>query len=78
MFKAYLASRRVNDSLQGTFTRDALSDPNLPDPTAWPELKRYLMRCGHSHAIEAAQLVWAAYRAKLWRDRKDMVASTQA
>ena len=32
MFKAYLATRRINDNPQGTFTTDALSDPNLPDP----------------------------------------------
>lgn len=70
MFKAYLATRRVNGNPQGTFTTDALSDPKLSDLTTWPELKRYLMRAGRSHAIEAARLVWSGYQAKLWRERK--------
>lgn len=30
MFKAYLASRRINDNPQGTFTTDALSDTKMP------------------------------------------------
>ena len=70
MFKAYLASRRISDNPQGTFTTDALSDPNFPDPTTWPELKRYLMRAGQSHAIEAAKSVWASYKAKLRKTAK--------
>ncbi len=70
MFKDYLATRRVFNDPQGTFTTDALADPKLSDLTTWPELKRYLMRAGRSHAIEAARLVWSGYQAKLWRERK--------
>lgn len=78
MFKDYLATRRVFNDPQGTFTTDALADPKLPDLTRWPELKPYLMRAGRSHAIEAARLVWLAYQAKLRRERRRMVASSQA
>lgn len=70
MFKAYLASRRVNDNPQGTFTTDALSDTKMPDLNEWAELKRYLTRAGRSNAIEAARLVWAGYKAKLRKTAK--------
>ena len=69
-FKDYLATRRVLDNPQGDFTRDALSDRSLPDCDTWPELKGYLARGGHSHAIEAAQVVWQGYQAKLRRSGK--------
>ncbi|MFZ5751358.1 MAG: hypothetical protein ACOY5U_09845 [Pseudomonadota bacterium] len=73
-FKDYLTMRWVHDDPQGDFIKDALSDPKLPDFATWPDLRRYLLRAGRSHAIEAAQLVWAAYRAKLWRDKRRMAA----
>jgi hypothetical protein len=69
-FKDYLAKRRVRNDPQGTFTADALADPQMPNLTEWGQLQRHLLRHGQSHAIEVARLVWAGYRAKLWRDRK--------
>ena len=69
-FKEYLAKRQVRDNPQGDFVQDARSDDRLPDVTSWAELKGYLIRRGGDHkVIEAAQLVWAAYRAKLRRSQ---------
>ncbi|MFN4057782.1 MAG: hypothetical protein ACK4HW_06320 [Roseinatronobacter sp.] len=76
-FKDYLAKRRVRNDPQGTFTADALADPQLPDMADWGHLQRYLLRRGQGHVIDVARLVWAGYRAKLWRDRKRMAASSR-
>jgi hypothetical protein len=65
-FKEYLANRQVRDNIQGDFVKDARLDSRLPDVTTWAELKSYLVRSGAvPGAIEAAQLVWSAYQAKL-------------
>lgn len=69
-FKDYLAKRRVRNDPQGTFTADALADSLLPDVGDWGQLQRHLLRRGQGHAIEAARLVWAGYRATLRRERK--------
>ncbi|MFN3647609.1 MAG: hypothetical protein ACK4S2_14040 [Gemmobacter sp.] len=53
-----------------SFVTDALGDLQLSDLTEWDQLQRYLLRRGQGHAIVAARLVWAGYRAKLRRDRK--------
>lgn len=65
-FKEYLTMRQVRDNIQGDFTKDARNDAKLPDVTTWPELKRHLLlRNACKGAIEAARLVWQAYRVKL-------------
>lgn len=62
-FKEYLKTRRITDTPAGDFTRDAQSDPNLPDAKSWPELKRYLERVSTlPGVIPAGRQVWAAYR----------------
>lgn len=68
-FNQYLATRRVTNTPQGDFTKDAL-DRQLPDVQTWHELKAHL--CGitsDGRVIEAAHQVWTSYRAKLRRDR---------
>lgn len=68
-FKEYLTTRQSRDNIQGDFVRDAKTDATLPDVTAWAELRRHLVqRNACDNAVEAAKLVWSAYRAKLRRD----------
>lgn len=69
-FIEYLRMPQLWEPEYASFVKDALGDPKLPGLTEWSQLQRYLLRRGQGHAIEAARLVWAGYRAKLRRDRK--------
>ncbi|MEQ9566823.1 MAG: YozE family protein [Pseudomonadales bacterium] len=71
-FKDYLAKRRVGDNIQGDFVKDARADRNFPDAKTWAELKSYLRRRNACEgSLEAAQLVWSAYRAQV-RNRQHL------
>lgn len=64
-FKEYLASRRITDTPQGDFTKDARRDESLPDVKTWEELRSYIRtKTFHSEVLEAARLVWRAYLKK--------------
>lgn len=68
-FKDYLASRRITDTPQGDFTRDARSDKRLPDTATWSELRNYIQKSTSDDMVEAvtdaARAVWKAYRTKV-------------
>ncbi|MFT4149541.1 MAG: hypothetical protein QM656_05030 [Paracoccaceae bacterium] len=67
-FKEYLTRRQTRDNIQGDFVRDAKSDLTMPDVTTWAELKRHLLRRNACDgALEAVELVWSAYQARLRR-----------
>lgn len=66
-FHEYLKRRRYDfgrSSAAGwAFIARALGDPNLPDATAWAELRDYLQAQGEPpQALEAARTVWKTYR----------------
>jgi hypothetical protein len=63
-FKQYLAVRKAGLDAQGAFVRLALSDPAMPDITAWTELSAYIERRRGFQAVQAGRLVWAEYEAK--------------
>ena len=68
-FKEYINSRKkIPDTAEGDFIKDAQSDGDLPDVKNWQELSDYLY---YNHASQiicdvlvAAKIVWRKYRAK--------------
>lgn len=65
-FKEYIAVRQARDNPQGDFVEDARRDKRMPDVSSWADLRSYLERRGVDDAVlEAAHLVWAAYRARV-------------
>lgn len=74
-FKEYLKTRRITDTIQGDFTRDAQSDPYFPDIRSWPELERYLSgrveRDVRGNVLEAGRKVWLAYTARAKKEGWD-------
>ena len=63
-FRAFLNSRKWEDNLRH-FTAQAEDDANLPDPTSWEELERYLkaIPTTSERALSAAKYVWGLYAA---------------
>lgn len=67
-FRQFLTQRRITRTPRGDFTRDALMDRTLPNPTSWDQLQLYLENCrACPEAIQAAHAVWYDYRRTLRR-----------
>ena len=65
-FSDYLATRRITDTPQGDFVKDARSDQAMAHITSWTELRDHLdslFWCS-SDAVKAARQVWRGYETK--------------
>lgn len=63
-FHDYLATRRITDTPQGDFVKDARRDPEMAQINSWPELCEHLEGCwADRDVIRAARLVWRGYEA---------------
>ena len=69
-FNEYLTTRQPRNNIQGDFVIDARRDRSFPEVSTWSELKSYLWFRSAGHAIEAARLVWAGYRATVRRRQR--------
>lgn len=63
-FRQHLAVTAFTHGFARDFASDALGDPELPEPSAWPELAAYLRECGACRpAVVGAMIAWRDYRA---------------
>lgn len=65
-FRAFLERRQpFGDAVDLPFVDDAVSDHQLPDPSSWEELKRYIMDKNPEappDVLAAAKHVWELYQ----------------
>lgn len=61
-FKAYLRKRKITDSPQGDFTKDALADPSFPDSVRWSDVLGFLVaKQAIPEAVVAGRSVFQQY-----------------
>lgn len=64
-FRQHLATGQFSHPFARDFAGDALGDPDMPEPSAWPELAAYLRECGACRpAVLGAMIAWRDYRAQ--------------
>jgi hypothetical protein len=64
-FRGYIEGRRVTETTQGDFTREAKADTKLPNARTWQELRLYLDSVSaRDEVYDAALSVWLQYRTR--------------
>jgi hypothetical protein len=68
-FRDYIRTCRAPRSPIGDFVRDARSDPTLPEPYWWPDLRAHLVQQGAiPEAIAAGYQCWRNYQSAVARE----------